>query len=164
MRLTNYGIGLAVLLTALFLGAGLLRTESAPSSTFTAITGKRIDLPALRGRPVLITFWATHCPGCLREIPDLITLYQTYHPAGLEMIAVAMQYDPPSHVVAFARSQRLPYDVVLDLDGRHAFDFGRVQVTPSTFLIDAQGRIIDKITGQWSLSAMQKKLQPLLTG
>jgi len=58
-----------------------------------------------------VTFWATDCPGCIKEIPDLIDLYTQYHKQGLEIIAVAMYYDPPNHVVTMTEEQRLPYDV-----------------------------------------------------
>ncbi|MGZ4982242.1 MAG: peroxiredoxin family protein, partial [Methylobacter sp.] len=67
---------------------------SAPDVTFTTITGQKIALKDFRGKPVIVTFWATDCPSCIQEIPDLIDLYTQYHAAGLEMIAVAMYYDP----------------------------------------------------------------------
>ena len=99
----------------------------APDVTFTTITGKQIDLKMLQGRPVIVTFWATDCPSCIKEIPHLIELYNRYHPQGLEIIAVAMYYDPPSHVVAMTRDKRVPYDVALDLKAEHAKAFGDVR-------------------------------------
>ncbi|MCK5121992.1 MAG: TlpA family protein disulfide reductase, partial [Methylococcales bacterium] len=97
----------------------------APAASFTSITGKKIELAQLQGKPVIITFWATDCPGCIKEIPHLIELYQQFHPKGLEIIAVAMYYDPPSHVVAMTKAKQLPYHVALDLKAEHANAFGQ---------------------------------------
>lgn len=95
---------------AVFFLLPYLTSTTAPDSTFTTITGKRISLSQLRGKPVLVTFWATDCPSCLEEIPHLIDIYQHFHPLGLEIIAVAMIYDPPSRVVAMTQAMQIPYD------------------------------------------------------
>jgi len=70
-------------------------TGAAPEVTFTTITGKQVALREWRGKPAIVTFWATDCPTCMLEIPHLIDLYRQFHPQGLEMVAVAMAYDPP---------------------------------------------------------------------
>ncbi|MDD5267738.1 MAG: TlpA disulfide reductase family protein [Methylococcales bacterium] len=119
----------------------------APDVTFTTITGKKIVLKKLRGKPVIVTFWATDCPGCIKEIPDLIDLYRQYHKQGLEIIAVAMYYDPPNHVIALTENLKLPYHVALDLAAEHARAFGDVQLIPRTFLINPDGSFALKKTG-----------------
>src|SRR5512137_1942547 len=68
-------------------------STQTPNVTFSTITGKKINLKELSGKPVIVTFWATDCPACIKEIPDLIDLYKQYHKQGLEIIAVAMYYD-----------------------------------------------------------------------
>ncbi|MEY3787283.1 MAG: hypothetical protein RLZ75_1490, partial [Pseudomonadota bacterium] len=110
-----------------------------PDVTFTTITGQKIALKALLGKPVIVTFWATNCPSCIKEMTVLIDLYSQYHPQGLEIIAVAMHYDPPNHVMTMTQDQQLPYPVALDLTGEHAQAFGDVQLIPSTFLITPDG-------------------------
>ena len=120
----------------------------APSETFETISGQPIQLSSLIGKPVLITFWATDCPACVREIPHLIDLYQQYHAKGLEIIAVSMYYDIPSHVVEMTRMKQIPYPVTLDISAQHAKAFGQVMLTPTTFLIDAKGIILDKFIGK----------------
>lgn len=120
---------------------------TAPEVTFSTITGKKIELAKLQGKPVLITFWATDCPSCIKEIPHLIDLYNQFHPQGLEIIAVAMYYDPPNHVVAMSKAKQIPYDVALDLKGAHAMAFGQVQLIPTTLLISPTGKIIMQKTG-----------------
>ncbi len=154
-----------LLLAFLLAGAAwwlLPAANSAPDVQFTTISGKKISLQALRGKPVLVTFWATDCPGCIKEIPHLISLYRQFHERGLEIIAVAMYYDPPNHVVEMARVRRLPYDIALDLRGSHARAFGNVQLTPSTFLISPQGSIVAQITGAFDFRQMQDSIDNML--
>ncbi|MDP2247503.1 MAG: TlpA disulfide reductase family protein, partial [Nitrosomonadales bacterium] len=73
--------------------------EQAPDVTFTTLEGQEIKLSSLQGKVVLVNFWATDCPGCIKEMPDLIQTYNDYKDKGFELIAVAMSYDPPSHVL-----------------------------------------------------------------
>ena len=136
----------------------------APDVTFTTITGEKIALKALRGKPVIVTFWATDCPGCIKEIPDLINLYTQYHKQGLEIIAVAMYYDPPNHVVSMTKDQQLPYNVALDLKAEHAHTFGDVQLIPSTFLITPDGLIALKKTGAFDPVEMKTRIEALIKG
>jgi peroxiredoxin len=153
-----------LLLAAFFFSLTLISTNAAPDATFTTITGKKIALDQLRGKTVLVTFWATDCPGCIEEIPHLLDLYQQYHGLGLEIIAVAMPYDPPSRVVAMTQAKQLPYDVVLDLKSEHALAFGHVQFTPSTFLIDPEGFFAMKKIGAFDLAEMKTQIEQLLKG
>ena len=138
--------------------------ESAPEVSFTTITGKKIALNELRGNTVIVTFWASDCPACIKEMPDLIDLYRKFHDSGLEIIAVAMAYDPPSHVVAMSQAKQLPYDVALDLNSAYALAFGHVQWIPSTFLIDPKGHIVKKYTGTFDLEEMKQLMTTLTQG
>lgn len=138
------------------------RAAQAPDVTFTTITGKQIELKALRGKPVIVTFWATDCPNCIQEIPNLIELYDRYHPEGLEIIAVTMYYDPPSHVVAMTRDKLMPYDVALDLKAEHARAFGDVRLTPAHFVIAPDGRLVMDKVGVFELPDMKMLIESLL--
>lgn len=141
-----------------------LQSLKAPDISLTTITGKKIDLTALKGKPVIVTFWATDCPGCIKEMPHLIDLYQQFHPKGLEIIAVTMYYDIPSHVVAMAKAKQLPYDIALDLSAEHAKAFGQVELTPSTFLISPKGNIVMQTTGLFNMMDMKRNINKLLKG
>ena len=148
-------------------GLWFWQTESispAPLAHFTTITGKKIELARLQGKPVIVTFWATDCPGCIKEIPHLIELYNQYHPKGFEIIAVAMYYDPPNHVVAMSKAKQLPYDVALDLKAELAWTFGQVQLTPTTFLISPAGNIVMRKMGVFDIADMKQQLETLLQG
>ncbi|MEQ1635144.1 MAG: TlpA disulfide reductase family protein [Methylococcales bacterium] len=133
--------------------------EIAPVVMFTTITGEQLTLTELRGKPVLVTFWATDCAICVKEIPHLIDLYRRYHARGLEIIAVAMYYDLPSHVVEMTQQKQIPYRVALDLKADHARAFGNVQLTPSTFLIGSNGLIIKKFIGAFNLPDLQNRIE-----
>lgn len=137
---------------------------TAPDVTFTTLAGEKIALKDLRGKPVIVTFWATDCPSCIEEIPDLIELYTQYHASGLEMIAVAMYYDPPNHVVDMTKAKQLPYNVALDLNSDHARAFGGVMFTPSTFLIAPDGSVVKNEIGLFDLANMKTTIDSLLKG
>lgn len=133
----------------------------APDAVFTTIKGQTLKLSELKGKPILITFWATDCPGCIKEIPHLISLQQRYAASGLTIVAIAMDYDPPNHVLAMADRMQLPYAVALDPDGGLAQAFGQVNVTPTTFLIDRDGNIALQKVGAFDPDTMQQRLDAL---
>jgi peroxiredoxin len=166
MKFKDWFLGLLLLaLIAAGLWIGLSKTVTpAPDATFTTITGKKIALNTLRGKPVLVTFWATDCPGCMEEIPHLIDLYRNYHERGLEIIAVAMYYDPPNHVVTLTKDQSLPYEVALDLQAEHARAFGDVRLTPTTFLITPDGSIALQKIGAFDPDDMKTRIEAMLKG
>ena len=150
---------LLLLLAVWLMPAG---TQNAPSATLTTLKGERISLADLRGKPVLVTFWATTCPGCLREMPHLVELYQQWHPKGLEVIGVAMAYDPPNQVVELVQHKQIPYTIALDIDGQIAQAFGDVKLTPTSFMINPQGRIVLKKIGEMDMSYLQQTIQQML--
>lgn len=133
----------------------------APAVTFKTLKGDNLALTDLKGKPAIVTFWATDCPGCIEEIPHLISLHRQYSQRGLNIIAVAMHYDPPNHVLAMAESKQLPYIVTLDPSGELAQAFGNVQLTPTTFLIDRAGNIVLQKVGVFELADMQQRLEAL---
>lgn len=133
----------------------------APAVSFKTIKGDNLELASLKGKPVIVSFWATDCPGCIEEIPHLISLHQQYKTDGLTVIAVAMYYDPPNHVLAMANSKQLPYNIALDPNGTLAQAFDNVQLTPTTFLIDKSGHIVMQKVGVFDLSDMQQHIEQL---
>ncbi len=147
------------------LASNLFKTDSpAPHVTFSTISGKKIKLSSLKGKPAIVTFWATDCASCIEEIPHLIDIYKEFHPKGLEIIAVAMYYDPPNHVVNMSKAKQIPYEVALDLKAEHAVAFGQVELTPTTFLISPAGDIVMQTTGLFNMADMRHKIQQLITG
>lgn len=153
-------VAIAVLALAGALVMLLSQKPAAPPMAFTALNGEKIALDSLRGKVVLVNFWATSCPGCIKEMPDLVKTWQKYHSRGLETIAVAMSYDPPEYVRQFADKNGLPFTVALDADGSVAQAFGNVRVTPTTLVIDKQGQIIQQYVGEPDFA----KLHALIEG
>jgi len=142
----------AIVALALSVG-GYLMFESvganpqAPDVGYTLLNGSQSTTGQLRGKVVLVNFWATSCPGCVAEMPDLVKTHRKFEARGLETIAVAMSYDPPEYVKQFSEKNQLPFKVALDKDGSAAQAFG-ARVTPTTFVIDKQGQIVQRIVGE----------------
>jgi len=130
------------------ISAGLSQKKLAPPITFTTLKGEQVLLSNMRGKVVLVNFWATSCPGCIKEMPELVNTYQKFHAQGFETIAVAMSYDPPNYVLTYAEKNALPFIVALDMKGEIASAFGDVKLTPTSFLIDKQGNIIQQTLGE----------------
>ena len=128
----------------------LLLPSSAPlpETEFTLLDGRKVTLRSLRGRPVLVSFWATTCQPCIEELPDLIRLYNAWHTLGFELIAVAMPYDPPALVQELAQRRGLPYSVALDVQGKLTTAFGGVPYVPAAFIIAPNGNIVLNSTGR----------------
>ena len=78
----------------------------------------------------------------------MIETYKKYAPRGYEMVAVAMSYDHPNQVAAFAKSRALPFKVALDTNGAIAKSFGDIRITPTTFLLDRKGRVLKQYLGE----------------
>ncbi len=134
----------------------------APELRFTTIQGQAISLAEMRNRAVLVTFWATTCASCLEEMPHLLQLYREFHDQGLEIIGIAMNYDPPNRVVQLAQQRQLPYPIVLDTGERAARAFGNIRVTPSHILIAPGGRITHKTTGPLDMPTLRSELLAML--
>lgn len=153
---------LAVLGIALFFGLSLLKKESAPPVSFRMIDGQQVSTQDLRGKVVLVNFWATSCSTCIQEMPEMVQTYNKYRERGLEFVAVAMSYDPPNYVLNFAQTRELPFKVALDTDGSVAQSFGDVKLTPTTFLIDKDGNIIKRYVGTPEFNALHQLIEKSL--
>lgn len=153
-----------IALLALLLGLwfSLSNPEQAPQAQLALLDGKTMQLSELKGKVVLVNFWATSCPGCIKEMPGLVETYHQYQGKGFETVAVAMSYDPPTHVLNFTRKNALPFPVALDADGSAAQAFGEVQVTPTSFLLDKDGKIVRRILGEIQFPELHTELDKLL--
>jgi peroxiredoxin len=98
----------------------------------------------------------------MQDMPALAALYRDYAGRGFELVAVAMPYDPPNLVLEVSRRDRLPFPIALDVDGAITRAFGDVAVTPTTVLIDAQGRIVARDTGAHDFDALRRQLDEML--
>ena len=136
--------------------------QRAPDITLQLIDGNKLSLSSLKGKPVLITFWATSCPGCIKEMPHLIELYNELHPKGLEIIGIAMPYDRPDYVMEMVKRKKIPYLIAFDLQSVAVEAFGKVSLTPTTFLIDDKGKIVKKKIGEMNMNIWKNRIEEIL--
>ncbi|UTH75480.1 TlpA disulfide reductase family protein [Chromobacterium sp. IIBBL 290-4] len=155
-------IALALLAVAGIAYALLFSRNPAPEVKLTSLSGVTTTTSALKGKVVLVNFWATSCPGCVEEMPEIKKLHQEYAGKGLNVVAVAMSYDPPNYVQSFVAKNQLPFFVALDTQGETAKAFGDIQLAPTTFLIDKQGNIIKRYVGVMNFAEVRKLIEQQL--
>ena len=109
-------------------------------------TGDLVQLSALRGKVVLLDFWATWCPPCRLEIPHFIKLRSAYRSQGFEIIGISVDQGGPSVVKSFAKAWKINYPLVLDA-GAVAQNFKSGPSIPASFLIGRDGRVLEKYVG-----------------
>jgi peroxiredoxin len=154
-------LALAVGLPLVATGCGT--RDPAPEVGYTLLDGAKGSLAGLRGKVVLVNFWATSCVSCVKEMPDLVATHRKYQSRGYETLAVAMSYDPPAYVAQFAQSRQLPFGVVIDNTGAIARGFGDVKITPTTFVLDKQGRIARRYVGEPQFDELHALVDKLLS-
>jgi len=136
--------------------------DKAPDISLNIIDGRKMAFSSLRGKPLLVTFWSTTCSTCIKEMPHLVELYKQLNKDGLEIIAIAMPYDPPNRVLELTEKKGIPYPVALDIEGIAMKAFGNISVTPTSFLIDSLGNIIQQETGEIDIDQLRIKIKELL--
>ncbi len=138
------------------------RLDKAPAAAYTLLDGRQGNIEALRGKVVLVNFWATSCTTCVAEMPHIVDTFRKYQPRGYETLAVAMSYDPPAYVARFAETRRLPFGVAIDNTGSIARQFGDVQMTPTTFLLNKRGEIVKRYVGAPDFAELGRLIEKLL--
>jgi len=151
----------ALAISAVVVYSAFVRTY-APQVDFATLGGQKIATSDLRGKVVLVNFWATWCASCVRETPKLVDTHRKYASRGYETVAVALRGDPPAAVAAFAEQRRLPFTVALDASGEVAQRFGGLRVTPLSVLIDRQGRIVARYVGEPDWAELHARIEKLL--
>jgi len=125
---------------------GITRSGPAPDFTLETLDGKSVRLADLRGKAVLLNFWATWCGPCKIETPWLVELQNQYGSQGLQVIGVAMDDSGKDEIAKFAKDMGVNYPVLL---GKEAVGdaYGGVPALPESFFIGRDGKIVDKIIG-----------------
>lgn len=159
-------LGFAVVLVAAlaYLWLSPSGSRTMPDVAVETLDGEPLRLQSLRGRPILVAFWATTCPTCVEEIPELARLHRDLGPEGLTVVAIAMAYDPPPQVRQMVAERDMPYTVVLDRSGEAAKAFGDVQLTPTHFLIAPDGRIVQQKLGNMDMAKVRARIRGMLDG
>ena len=154
-------LALAALAIATLALAACGKSE-APASTFVLLDGSSQTTADMKGKVTLVNFWATSCTTCVAEMPQIVATYDKYKDKGYDTIAVAMQYDPPSYVVNFAQTRKLPFKVAIDNTGKVAEAWGDVKLTPTTYIVNKEGQIVKKYVGAPNFDELHKLIEKLL--
>ena len=155
-------LGVLVVVVTLCAYFIVAQKSPAPALSLTTLEGEKLELNALRGKVVLVNFWATSCTTCVKEMPALAATHRKYAAAGYETVAIAMDYDPRAFVTAYALKNGLPFKMVHDADGTAAKGFGDIRLTPTTFLLDKQGNIIKRYLGEPDFAQLHAEIEALL--
>lgn len=146
--------------TILFCLILLLLSFQVQAFQFQDVTGKIHKLSDYKGRWVLVNFWATWCPPCLKEIPDLIALHEQRK--DLIVIGVAMDIDDPKVVMDFVRSMSITYPIVLG-DRKIASQLDEISLLPSTYFFDPEGNPAARQQGLISRESIERFIESKLT-
>lgn len=134
--------------------------KRAPEFAATDLKGNKVTLANLRGKVVMLNFWATWCPYCRAEMPDMQRLQDAYRSRGLEVVALDVGEDAGT-VWDYVSSKGFTFSVWLDLDGSISQAYA-VPGYPTSYFIDRQGVIRSVQVGAMNLAAMDKHVKPLL--
>jgi peroxiredoxin len=139
-----------------------LNSGKAPDVTFTTLGGQKVSTHSLRGKVVMVNFWATSCTTCVKEMPQMVDTYNKFKGQGLEFVAVAMQYDRPDYVVNYTETRKLPFTIALDSGGDIAKAFNDVALTPTTYVIGKDGKVLKRYVGEPDFAALHLLLRQAL--
>jgi cytochrome c biogenesis protein CcmG/thiol:disulfide interchange protein DsbE len=133
----------------------------APDFTLKDLQGKKVQLKNMRGKVVLINFFATWCAPCRQEIPDFIRLYQQYRERGFEIIGIGLDMEGETVLRPFSEQLRVPYPVVVGTR-KVVVDYGNITGVPTSFFIDRDGKIADRFIGMRPRKVLEKNIIDLL--
>jgi len=136
----------------------------APDFTLEDMDGKPYTLSSLRGKVVMVNFWATWCPPCREEIPSMETVYRALHDKGFIVLAIN-QWETPDHVFSYMGQLEVypSFPILFDRDSHVSESFG-VKGLPTTLLINKQGRVVYRAIGgrNFNHSDVRKLIQQLI--
>jgi thiol-disulfide isomerase/thioredoxin len=154
----------SIVLFALFITLPVIaagQNNKAPELKLKDLRGRSIKLSDYKGKVVLLNFWATWCPPCRAEMPDLIKMQREYRSKGLQVIGITYPPEEIEEVRQFISKLGVNYPVALGLkETKTAFD--QTETLPLTLVIDRQGKIVDRIEGIMLREEFEQKIKPLL--
>ncbi len=137
--------------------------DMAPDFTLKVLgeKGKTLQLSSLKGKGVIVNFWATWCEPCKIELPWLVELQKKYGPEGLQIIGVADDESGEKSISAFAQKMGINYPILLGTD-QVADQYGGLDGLPTSFFIDRSGKVVDVLIGIDSESRLEDSIKKSL--
>jgi peroxiredoxin len=134
--------------------------RAAPPWRVTLTDGRMLTGESLRGRVVLVNFWATWCPYCRKEKPVIDSFWKDTRGRGFEVISISVD-DPPEKIAAWMQDKGYTF-MAAPTNASVAAAFGHVGSVPTSFIVDADGHIRHRIAGQVHYARLEKLVIPLL--
>ncbi|HZR31095.1 MAG TPA: TlpA disulfide reductase family protein [Terriglobales bacterium] len=138
-----------------------LKGKPAPDFSLETLDGQTLHLSDYRGKAVLLNFWATWCQPCKIEMPWFEELQRQYGPQGLQVVGIAMDDASKDEIAKFAKELGVNYPILV---GKESVGdaYGGVQFLPSTFFIDRDGKIVDRVFGLKSRGEIEDSVKAAL--
>ncbi len=158
-----YAPVILVLITVLqfFSNPAYSATRMPSFSLENVITGKEVDSDSFAGKSLLVTFFATWCPPCIQEIPNLIEVQNEFGPGKFSVIALSVDQDGSTVVKRMVEKKNINYPVMM-ADNRVTRDFGGVYGIPTSFLVNKKGNVVKKYTGYIPHSVLINDIKQVL--
>ena len=135
--------------------------QAAPAWALVDLAGKPVTSESLKGKVVIVDFWATWCGPCRAAIPHLVDLHKTYKDKGFEVVGVSLDQQGPAVVQSFVTQHEIPYTIAMG-NQKVVSDFGGVRGIPTAFIISQDGKIYRKIVGLVPREQYEKDVIALL--
>ncbi len=146
--------------------AGTVPAAGPPAPFFEVsdLAGRSVTLDQLRGHTVILNFWASWCGPCRAEFPSLVSLHRELSGRGLEILAISTDVSARD-IDEFLKGTPLPFRVAMDREGKAAASYA-VSTLPTTFVLDREGRVIERVDGSvdWSRGALGNTVRALVAG
>jgi peroxiredoxin len=170
-ELAKYALVLAIILGAALVfvrlqdtkGYGLREGTPAPLFHLPSLAGGDVDLASLKGKVVVVNFWATFCPPCVQEMPSLEGLHEALGPEGLVILGVSVD-ENRGDLERFVKERGIRFTILRDPGGRGAASFYRTTGYPETYVVGPTGTLLESYIGpaEWDTPGALRHFRDLL--
>ena len=135
--------------------------KPAPEFSLPDLEGNKIELSSMKGKVLILDFWATWCPPCKEEVPHLVRLQSKFRDQGLQIVGLSLDQGGAGKVKPFAEEYGVNYTMLI-ADDETAKAYGGVAMIPTTFVVDRSGIVVKRFVGYTTPEAFEEAILPLL--